>query len=88
MFIWPYRLSVRTLPFQGKKWSSTLHRVTSARLAQLVERLIDVEKATGSNPVSRTSQEIFLNGKFFGLVRDGARRRESGSGKFLVKNYC
>lgn len=27
-----------------------------ARLAQLVERLIDVEKVTGSNPVSRTDE--------------------------------
>ncbi len=32
----------------------------NARLAQLVERLIDVEKATGSNPVSRTARYVKL----------------------------
>ena len=34
--------------------------ITHARLAQLVEHLIDVERVTGSNPVSRTLTMIFL----------------------------
>lgn len=38
MCIRPYRLSVRTSPFQGEKRSSTLRRVTSERLNTLISR--------------------------------------------------
>lgn len=39
----------------------TYCRYKYARLAHLVERLIDVEKATGSNPVSRTTTKFTEN---------------------------
>src|SRR4051812_23500058 len=61
----PYRLSVRTEAFQALKPGSTPGRVIrhryfggNARLAQLVERVIDVDDVTGSSPVPRTKVKI------------------------------
>jgi hypothetical protein len=59
-----------------------------ARVAQLVEHSTDTRVVPGSIPGTRTrTKQISSNGDFFVRVRDGARRRESGSGKFSTENY-
>lgn len=65
---WPYRLGVRTRPFQGCNPGANPGRVTCARLAQLVERLIDVEKAIGSNPIPRTKMLFYFLALSVGLL--------------------
>ena len=63
-----------------------------ARLAQLVERLIDVEDVVGSSPAARTRQN---NLNYFRLFQTCARRRqvlrvhktaESGS-QIIINSY-
>ena len=56
VFIWPYRLVVRTSPFHGGNRGSSPRRVTIKDHSSGVERCLDSANVVGSNPTGPTKR--------------------------------